>query len=56
VVRLEERQHIGDGQTALEHRAEHGLLGLGAVRRDREILGVIGGLQVIVGDPVCDAV
>src|SRR5207244_12427361 len=53
---LEERQYIGDGQTALEHRAEHRLLGLGAVRRDREILGVIGVLQVIVGDPVCDAV
>ena len=38
VVRLEERQHIGDRQPVLEHRAEHRLLGLAAVRRNRRSL------------------
>src|SRR6266849_2676490 len=56
VVRLEERQHIGDGQAVFEHRAEHRLLGLRAVRGERLCVFLIEVLQVIVGDPVCDAV
>jgi hypothetical protein len=33
VVRFQEGQDVGDGQPALQDRAEHRLLGLGAVRR-----------------------
>jgi hypothetical protein len=48
MVWLEERQHVGDGQPALQDRAEHRFLGLGAVRRNqRQFFGLVELLSFI---------
>ena len=41
VVRLQEGQHVGNRQAVLEHRAQHGHLGLLAVRRNREVFALL---------------
>jgi hypothetical protein len=42
VMRLQERQHVGDRQTPLQDRAEDRLLSLQTVRRNRKAVCVFG--------------